>query len=584
MKSIHAVLAAALLLAYPFAGAAAAAAAEIAVVAPAAALEQQVDALFAPWNKPGTPGAAVEIIRDGKVILRRAYGMADIERGVPITDRTVFNIGSTSKQFTAFAIHLLAEEGKLSLDDDLHKYLPQMADFGKTITIRNLLQHTSGLRDASNLMFLAGWRPDDVATQADMRDMIEQEHTLNFAPGTEHLYSNSGYVLLAAIVERVSGKPLAVFAKERIFDPLGMTHTHFQTDYGDIVPGRALSYQPAAGGVYKYTAVGNATPGPGNVLTTLEDLALWDRNFYDGRVGGKALLDKMQTVGVLADGKPITYASGLYVESYRGAKLVEHSGGIGGYASQLSRFPDQRFTVVVLANAPNVSPTRMVRSIADLYLGAELAPKPQAVARQLPAEVTPAPADLAPLAGYYALSPSFGMTFTVEDGHLVGQGTGQGKLPLFASGERAFFAKAVDAQISFDAPGKDGGVARFVLHQNGQDQAGVRTARPALFDADLRAFEGTYYSDELRVLYTVARRDGKLVMHYPRGDLPLDFSGGGSFFAGFPVGVVHFDCAPHAACTGFKVDGGRVRDLQFTKVAIVAPGARPTADSGVFLK
>lgn len=581
MKTIHTVLAATLLLAFPLGGNATE---PVAAATAATSAEQQVDALFAKWNKPDTPGAAVEIIRDGKVVLRKGYGLADIERGVPITSQTIFNVGSMSKQFTALSIHLLAQEGRLSIDDDVRNYLPQVPDFSKTITIRNLLQHTSGLRDASNLLFVAGWRIDDVVTPGDMMNMIEHQRELNFAPGSEYLYSNSGYFLLAAIVERVSGKPLSVFAKERIFDPLGMKHTHFQTAYGDLVHGRALSYQPAPGGVYKYVAVNKATPGPGDLLTTVEDLALWDQNFYDGKVGGKELLAKMQVTGVLSDGKPFNYASGLMAETYRGTSIIEHSGGIGGYASQMSRFPNQHSTVTVLANSPDVSPTTMTRRIADIYLERELAPKTVAAGRQFPAEVKLDEARLKPLAGYYALSPELGLNVTVENGQLMAQATGQGKFPMFASGERAFFAKVVNAQVSFDVPGKDGFAPGFVWHQNGVDQSAKRSGKPSLSDAALRAFEGIYYSDELNVLYTVARKDGQLVLRYPRGDMPMEYGAGTVFHAGQPVGVVVFDCPTPTNCTGFKATGGRVRNLQFTKVAIVAPGARASADTGVFLK
>jgi CubicO group peptidase (beta-lactamase class C family) len=558
MKNTPALLAAVLLLAFPLAGKAGE------TVAPSA--EQQVDALFAKWDKPGAPGAVVEIIRDGKVVLSKGYGMADIERGVPVSSQTVFNVGSMSKQFTAFAVHLLAQDGKLSLGDDMRKHLPEMPDFGQTVTIRHLLQHTGGLRDSSNLLFLAGWRPDDVATQDDMLDMIRRQRALNFAPGTEHLYSNAGYVLLAAIVERVSGKPFSVFSKERIFEPLGMKHTHIQTSYGDLVSGRALSYRLEPGGAYKNVAVTKAAPGPGDLLTTAQDLALWDQNFYDGRVGGKELLEQMQLTGVLGNGKPISYASGLFVESYRGAKLVEHSGSVGGYASQMSRFPGQHFTVAVLANSADIAPTSMTRKIADIYLGDKLAPK--AAARQFPAEVQLGQSKLDALAAYYALAPDFGLDFTVEDGRLMVQGTGQGKAPLFASGEREFFAKTVDAQFSFDAPGADGVVARVVLHQHGIGQPGLRAARPSLSDSAMRAFEGEYYSAELHMLYSVRRKQGKLVMGYPRGDLPLNFAGGSTFSAGGPVGSVTFECAEQVGCSGFKVNTGRVRGLQFTRVAL----------------
>jgi CubicO group peptidase (beta-lactamase class C family) len=577
MKTMHTVLAAALLLAFPLTS--------IAADAPATASqaqspEQQVDALFAKWNKPDVPGCAVEVIRDGKVVLRKGYGMADVERGVPITSQTVFDVASMSKQFTAFAVHLLAQDGKLSLDDDIRKHLPEMPDFGAKITIRHLLQHTSGLRDTSNLLMLAGWRMDDVLTQEDALNALRHQRALNFTPGQEHLYNNSGYILLATIVERVSGKPFDAFARERIFEPLGMKHTSFQTDYGTLVRGRALSYLPVAG-AYRYVAASKSTPGPGELLTTVEDLVLWDQNFYDGRVGGKDLIAQMQVTGVLNGGQPINYGSGLFVENYRGARMVEHSGGVAGYATQMSRFPAQHFTVVVLANTPDVNPTAMTRRIADIYLDRELAPKP-VVAKNLPDEVKLDDDKLTPLAGFYALSKEFGINFTVEKGRLFLQATGQGKLPLFASAEREFFMKAVNAQISFEAPDQNGVISRMVLHQNGIDQIGARTAAPSLSDASLAQYDGEYYSDELHVLYTVAHKNGKLAITYPRGTVTLDHAGGNSF-AG-PVGVVSFQCSQQAACTGFRVTTGRVRDLEFTKVAIVAQGARAKASTGIFLK
>lgn len=582
MKTIYSVFATALLLAFPLAGIAAD---PVAAQTTAQSPEQQVDALFAKWSKPDVPGASVVVIRDGKILLSKGYGMADLERGVPITSQTVFNVGSISKQFTAFAIQLLVQDGKLSLDDDMRKYLPEMPDLKQTITIRHLLHHTSGLRDSTNLLYLAGWRYDDVLNQDDLLSMQRRQRTLNFAPGTEHLYNNAGYVLLAAIVERVSGKPLSVFAKERIFDPLGMKHTRFQTNYSDLVPNRALSYQLASDGAYKYSPVNKVAPGPGDVLTTAEDLALWDGNFDDGRIGGKEIQARMLETGVLNSGASVNYASGLYFETYRGLKLVEHLGTIGGYISIMSRFPGQHFTVAVLANARSVSPVKLSRQITDIFLAHDLAPKPVAAPpKQYPAEVKLDASKLAAVAGFYALGPDFGCNFTGEDGRLMIQCTGQGKSPTFASADREFFSKAVDARFSFDAPGQNGVSARFVLHQNGKDQPGLRTQKPALTDADMRAYEGQYYSDELGVLYTVGRKDGKLVMIFPRGELPMDYAGAGKFFVAGPVGVATFDCAPRASCSGFTVHGDRVRELQFTKVAIVAQGARATAATGVFLK
>jgi CubicO group peptidase (beta-lactamase class C family) len=264
----------------------------------------------------------------------------------------------------------------------------------------------------------------------------------------------------------VSGKPLPEFARERIFEPLAMKHTLFQHDYRTLVPGRALSYQPSDTGGYHYVAVNVATVGDGGVLTTAGDLALWDRNFYDGRVGGMDVVRQTQATGVLNDGKPIGYASGLFVLTYRGLRLVEHSGTIGGYGNQLWRFPDQHLSVMVFANTSDIDTFQTVRRIADLYLGRVPGVEPAAPVEpaQVFQQIRLDPAQLDALVGYYATSPQSGVTFTREGDRLMAVGTGLPKMPVFAYGERKFFAKATNARFTFDAPGKDGIVAGGVLH------------------------------------------------------------------------------------------------------------------------
>lgn len=552
--------------------------ADIAVAAPAAAsqplrsTERQVDALFAKWNRPDTPGAMVEVIRDGKIVLSKAYGMADLERGVPITAATAFTVGSNSKQFTAFAIYLLAQDGKLSLDDDIRKYVPEVPDFGKTITIRHLLHHTSGLRDYFNLMVLTGWRLDEVMTQDDALRLVERQRALNFDPGQEHLYSNTGYMLLGLIVDRVAGKPLAEFAQERIFQPLGMKHTRFLHGYGTIVPARALSYVATAGGGYEYTAVGDSADGAGGLVSTAADLALWDRNFYEGRVGGKALIAQMQVTGVLNSGKPINYASGLLVESHRGRRMIEHGGSINGFQAQLSRFPDQHVSVVVLANTSDLDIYQTVRRIADLYLDPQLASPPAPLPpKKAFKEVDIDPARLDALVGFYALSPQSGIDFTKESGRLMAKATGLAKLPVFAYGERDFFAKAVDAQFTFDPPGPDGIVGGGVLHQNGRDIPARRVQRTLPAPQALAKFEGDFYSDELRVLYSVVRKDGGLVLRYPRGEIVLEVNDKGEFDAGFPLGAISYQCSGEDGCTGFTVSSDRARNVQFARIVLPKP-------------
>lgn len=554
----------ALLAALPLAGASA----EVArSVQPPA---QQVAALFATWQQPGKPGAVVEVIRDGKVLLSQSYGLADIERKVPMTASTVFTVGSNSKQFTALAIYLLEQDGKLSLDDDIRKVLPEVPDFGKKITIRHLLHHTSGLRDFFSLMLMTGWRIDEVVTEDDILSLVKRQRALNFEPGQEHLYSNTGYALLSLIVQRVSGKPLADFARERIFEPLGMKHTRFLHGYGTLVPGRALSYLQSANGGYDYVAVGDSADGAGGLVSTAADLAQWDRNFYDGRVGGKALLARMQEPGVLNKGTPIGYASGLLVGVYRGKRMVEHGGAIGGFQTQLSRFPDQHFSVMVLSNAPDLNIYETVRRIADIYLGRELDGQPLAP-RAAVKEVEVDPARLDALAGYYALSALSGVNFTKENGRLMAQPTGWPISPVFARSERTFFTKALDAQFTFDAPDKDGIVAGGVLKVNGNDIPARRSVRPVPLDAELKKFVGDFYSDELRVLYSVASKDGGLVLTYPRGTVAFAFHPQGEFFTLTALGDIKYQCSAQEACTGFTLSNGRVRNLQFTRVKLSAP-------------
>jgi CubicO group peptidase (beta-lactamase class C family) len=564
MKQIA--LLAALLAVLPLGGTAGAAAA--AAQPGARSVERQVDALFAKWSRPGMPGAVVGVIRDGKVVLSKAYGTADLERNVPMTPATVFTAGSMSKQFTAFSIHLLAQDGKLSLDDDIRKYVPEVPDFGARITIRHLLHHTSGLRDYMDLMVMSGSRTDDVTTRDDGLNLLKRQRALNFAPGQEHMYSNTGYMLLGLIVQRASGQPLADFARERIFGPLGMKHTRFLHGYGTLVPGRALSYLPAAAGGYEYVAVGDSADGAGGLVTTLGDLALWDRNFQDGRLGGKELVAHMQATGVLNDGKPIDYASGLVVGGYRGGRIVWHGGAIGGFRTMMARFPDQHLAVVVLANAGDLDVWHMMYRITDLYLDRAPGAAPAAPAAPQPVfkEIATDPAQLDTLVGYYALSPEAGINFTREDGRLMAQGTGQPRIQAFAYGERAFFAKAIDARFTFDAPGKDGIVAGGVLHQNGMDIPARRVPRPVPSNEALKRFEGTFYSDELGVAYTVADKDGALVLSYPRGTIDLGYSANGAFATGL-LGNIQYQCGGQDDCTGFTLTSERVRNLQFTRVA-----------------
>jgi len=537
-----------------------------------------VDQLFAQWAGPDSPGASIAIIQNGKIVYSQGYGAANLEYGVPNSPATVFHLGSVSKQFTAFAIYLLVQDGRLSLDDDVRKYLPKLHDFGTVITIRQLLHHTSGVRDVGNLLRLAGWRPDDVVIDDDVARLLFQQTELNFAPGDQFLYSNSGYALLAMVVKQVTGKTLPAFAKERIFAPLGMAHTHFQDDYGIVVKDRAYSYARQPDGKHKYVALSDSTVGPSSLLSTVGDLARWDENFYTGEVGGPALLAQMQEKGKLNDGEEIEYASGLEIGKYRGLRTVEHAGGAAAYRSNILRFPDQRFSVVVLANAEDVNTTALSFKIADIYLEDRLQPTPDKPSLGDKPEVTIDPKVLDAYVGDYELQdefrPGFIVSFSKDKDHLVVRATGQSSLPMYAVSNIAFRVRVVPAEVVFDNPPEGGKAQNAILHQDGASIPMRRILITQPTAERLKAYEGQFYSAELGVTYDVFVRDGALKVHLPRGDIDLDAIGNDAFAGAFPIGSLKFVCGADGECNALSIDDGRVQNLRFARVAITPVGPK----------
>ncbi len=335
-----------------------------------------VDEVFADYTKPGSPGCAVAVYRNGKVSYARGYGLANIEEDVPITPDSVFDIGSTSKQFTAASILLLQKQGKLSIQDDIRKYIPELPDYGQKITVLHLLNHTSGLRDYLTLMDLAGINIDSVTTDEDALQIIARQRALNFAPGSDWLYSNTGFFLLSIIVKRVSGKKLREFAAENIFNPLGMTHTQYRDEHTALIANRAMAYDPKEKkDGYALDVSYFEQTGDGAVHTSVEDLLKWDENFYSGQVGGKDFLAEIQEQGKLNSGKVLDYAKGLFIADYRGLHTVSHGGAWGGYRAELLRFPEQRFSVACLCNRGDANTSRRAHQVADIYLGSMMKPK-----------------------------------------------------------------------------------------------------------------------------------------------------------------------------------------------------------------
>ena len=531
------------------------------------ALTKKVDQLFATWDKPESPGAAIAIIKDGAVVYKRGYGSANLEYNVPITPQTVFHVASVSKQFTAFAIAMLASQGKLSLDDDIRKHLPEVPEFGKKITIRHLIHHTSGLRDQWTLLAMAGWRLDDVITKEHIMKMVRYQRELNFDPGAEHLYSNTGYTLLAAIVERVSGQSFREYTEANIFKPLGMTNTHFHDDHEEIVKNRAYSYLPTGpGGTIKAAPLNYANVGATSLFTTSEDLARWVINFEDKKIGGPDVIKQMQQQGVLNSGKQLDYAFALVIGPYRGLKTVSHGGGDAGYRSFVFWFPDQRFGVVVLSNLGSFNPQQMARKIADLYLADKFTPDPPKPPTTARTAVKVDPKILESYAGRYLLDNRTIVVMTKEGDKLMGQPGGEPKAELIPQSETTFFVREADSEVIFERDEK-GNVVGFAMKRGSQSQSAKRLNASPATATQLIQFAGDYYSPELGTTYTLVVKDGKLVAQHRRNDDISLTELNGDLFAGnrWFFQTVQFARDNEKRITGFRLSSGRARNLRFDK-------------------
>lgn len=526
-------------------------------------LSTQVDELFADWDRPDSPGAAVIVLRDGDVVHRAGYGCAQLEYGIPITPETIFHVASVSKQFTCMAITLLARRGEISLDDDIRRYLPEVHDFGPTITVRHLAHHVSGLRDQWELLRLAGWRMDDVITTEHIMKMVKHQRELNFAPGEEHLYSNTGYTLLAEIVSRVTGVSLREFAHTNIFEPLGMESTHFHNDHREIVKNRAYSYSLHREGGFEKSVLSYANIGATSLFTTVEDLGRWLMNFSERTVGDEAVMETMNGRFELNSGDTIDYAFGLRFSRYRGLQVIGHSGSDAGFRSFCGRFPEHGLAVAVLSNLGSVNPQGLSMKIADLYLQDHMEP-PETAEETADAEM-PDEADLQDCTGTYLLSP-LGMIEVIMDekGLTLHQGQGPPR-ELIPVGGLRFRSEPLDHTIYF-VRDEDGDVSALKLVMSGRTITAERLEPLALPPEELADYEGSYASDELGTVYTMVVEDGQLVMKHRRHeDAPLAAVSEDAFHSrwGRP-GRVDFD-REDGCIAGFRITGGRVRNLAFER-------------------
>lgn len=534
--------------------------------------EQAIDQVFAEWGRDDSPGCAVGIYKDGEIVFARGYGMSNLEHGIPITPDSIFHVASVSKQFATFCIGLLEEDGKLSVDDEVRTYVPRLPDFGHRITIRHLIHHTSGIRDQWSLLHYAGWRQEDLVTEEDVMTLLERQTALNFEPGEKYLYSNSGYTLLAVIIKEVSGKTIREFAHERIFEPLGMTRTHFHMDHSEIVPGRTQAYLPRDNGGYRISIPEFALSGATSLFTTVEDLAKWERNFETAQVGSPELIAKMQLPGKLRTGEEISYGWALDNNTYRGAKVVGHAGADHGYRAHFMRLPEYGIAVSCLANLSRMTPGALCERVVDVILGDQLEPKSDVPASVAQATSDPAPADF--IGAFREAKEGSLLQITSENGKLVLDLDEPRELvptesgTLVSKGPWPLTITAVAAADS--APAGVTVTMGFSPTPHRFDRI-----EPATYSrGELAAFTGRYWSDELQVFYDVVADGDSLAIdrlkHDRRKLFPADRD---SFFQGLFFNTLNltFERDDSGAVTGFIHSNGRIAGLRFRRVPAGIP-------------
>lgn len=482
-------------------------------------LAKKADAFLSQWDKNDMPGCGVGVVRDGRLVYKRGFGMANLDYDVPNTPSTLFNLASASKPFTAMSIALLAQQGKLSLDDDIRKYVPEMPKYDETVTIRHLLYHTSGIRDYQALVFFSGLNVDNALNDKAVLKMLARQKNLNFKPGSKYQYSNSGFHLLGIIVARVSGKSLRSFAEENIFKPLGMKNTLYFDNRSEIVKNRASGYIVGPGNRIRVRASLFDLVGGGGVLTSVEDLYLWNQNFYEPKVGNKELISMMTTPGSLNSGEKLGYGFGLFHNEYKGLPVIKHSGNMSGYRAQIVSFPEQKFTVIALSNNSAIFPSVIVEKLADIYLEGQLKPDvpgQKRVAESLPEAITLPEKEALRYAGGIYASKESGAVFklSLKDGKLINSGLLRNETPMTPISENRFLMVAgTDKYELIPVFNKSGAVSEIRLTTNGRKPDVFLPVKPPLDSPQqLSEYAGTYYSDELDADYIISLKDNNLVL------------------------------------------------------------------------
>lgn len=520
---------------------------------------QEITNLFE--ARENRPGAIIGVFEDGNIEFQKAYGLANLDYDIPITSKTVFDVGSVAKQFTATCIFLLEQQGKLSIDDPIQKYLPEMPIYhGEEVTIRHLINHTSGLRDYVEITAYGGIPFENIFTEEMGLDIMTRQKERSFPPGQQFMYNNGGYLLLAIIVRRASGESIGTFAQKHIFEPLGMQSTFILENPSRVIKNSATGYTPVNDSIYEKKHFYNiALGGDGQVYTTLEDLLLWDNNFYDKKIGGQALFDRQHERGILNNGDTIEYAGGLFIQEHKGQRAVQHTGSWGGFRAVFYRFPDLKKSLVLMANCTDFATVHKFLALIDLMVPKE---KVKQKTKEIAAPVIQlSTKQLQKYTGLFAVKgqPHLRLQSSLEkDTLVVTQLWDKQSYQLIPTSNNAFYRKDFHlVRFVFD---EKTGVP--VIHERVEVW---QTEKVEAYQStpNLKEFTGEYYSPEVGVTYTIMVVEHQLAVFRNKGKiktlLPVSKDVFGNHFQGYQF------IREAEIVSGFLIQDRRVRNLQFSR-------------------
>ncbi len=526
--------------------------------------------LISAYNTKDLPGGVVLVMRDGSVIFQEAFGMANLTHGVPFAEGTPTNIGSTSKQFTVFGLLLLKEQGKLSLEDDIRLHIPELPDFGDTVRIRHLVSHTSGYREYINSMAMGGRYLTDNIRRAEIIPLLQRQPSLQNKPGASFNYNNSGYALLAMVIERITEESFSGWMRKHVFEPLGMHNTLVIESPGQLIPGKAQGYSVGPDNQIVVVSDLHASMGAGGIYSTIGDLEIWIRNFHNPIVGSPETIDRMQQAFPLNSGESTQYAGGLMVRDLNGLLLVEHGGADTAHRSALLMFPGIKGAVVVQSNNSRLPAQAMAIQLAEAFFADVMELDKEARKSLADGEVFVYDATrFDEFIGRYELeaAPGFVMEFTREEDKLYAQATGQPRFEIFASSDSIFYLTVVEASMTFHR-NQEGEVDAMTLHQSGNHRA-IRLNESAWEPSpeELAEYLGAYFSAELETFYTVAINDeGAMVLQHRRfKNIPLKAESNDQYTGGFPIMEIKFVRDEAGVVTGFEASSSRSFGIVFEK-------------------